>query len=601
MSTGLLTQLQSYYSQIDELQDPIRPDEVAQLLDKVRELPLPPVRVPVRVPRRGLRVAAVTAAIVLLLVGGVAWLSRQGEGEVVDQSTTIDPSTTATTVAEIPEFDIEGFAPSMSGVGFVNEEWVSFGLGSQEFTVRDTTFAVWDGTVGIDWRDVIRSVVDESTRLSIENQRGGAGGQYREVFREWIPELGFIDFHWGHPRPLANLPSEGDSFAQLRLDFKGSSDDWVIDVSDVATGNPVGSIAGSLPGLEEDQILAEVAGGFGRIGWFFVSDGEDQVVVTPPWTSYFAPGGSRFIVAGETIFAFMVTGEDGPGQMTIWSSTDGQTWEDLGWTPWLGHIYAIDTLVERNGEILALVVNSGERPSNEKEGTIHYWSSSDGVNWVELTEDEWDEKSSGIDPTRDPEPDSSVVAYFDAVASNGTVIPDEAVVIQPAQGPEPQFDTSTLGRQIPLEPAAPGVTVARRLRNFSDDHDEEPTVFGLILYIGRIAEPFEAEFLVWTDDQKSGWCEAFLEPGRGGIGGCIERPLNTDDPLMFRTSEHFVLFVPLDAAAVVLTLADGEPMWQRPIGGWALFPRNLNPNAPWTLEIYDATGSIIATDSWLTR
>lgn len=95
MSAGLLTQLRSYYSQIDEMQETIRPDEVAELLDKVRELPPSPVAPPS--PRRGLLALAVAAAVVLLLVGGVAWLSRLGADEVVDPTVTT-VTTTSTTI-----------------------------------------------------------------------------------------------------------------------------------------------------------------------------------------------------------------------------------------------------------------------------------------------------------------------------------------------------------------------------------------------------------------------------------------------------------------------------------------------------------------------
>ena len=42
MSTGLLSQLDTYYSWIDEAQNPIHPDEVASLIDTpARELAVP--------------------------------------------------------------------------------------------------------------------------------------------------------------------------------------------------------------------------------------------------------------------------------------------------------------------------------------------------------------------------------------------------------------------------------------------------------------------------------------------------------------------------------------------------------------------------------
>jgi len=73
MSTGLLSQLDTYYSWIDEAQNPIHPDEVASLIDTpVRELAVP---VPAN-PRPGWLTAVAAAATVLVLVGGAALLLR---------------------------------------------------------------------------------------------------------------------------------------------------------------------------------------------------------------------------------------------------------------------------------------------------------------------------------------------------------------------------------------------------------------------------------------------------------------------------------------------------------------------------------------------
>ena len=51
------------------------------------------------------------------------------------------------------------------------------------------------------------------------------------------------------------------------------------------------------------------------------------------------------------------------------------------------------------------------------------------------------------------------------------------------------------------------------------------------------------------------------------------------------------------AAAVGLKLDNGEPMWQRPIGGWALFPGPFNETSRFTLTIYDEAGTVIGTHS----
>jgi hypothetical protein len=76
MSTGLLSQLDAYYSQVDEAQDPISPDEVAAFVLPVRELPTPLASRP----RRGWPVA-LAAAVVVLVLGLLTFLTRQATPE----------------------------------------------------------------------------------------------------------------------------------------------------------------------------------------------------------------------------------------------------------------------------------------------------------------------------------------------------------------------------------------------------------------------------------------------------------------------------------------------------------------------------------------
>ena len=78
MSTGLLNQLRAHYEQIDDLQEPVRPRDVSLLLNKVRELPLVPPPRPARFLARRLWAATAAGVLILLLIGGVAWLLRSG-------------------------------------------------------------------------------------------------------------------------------------------------------------------------------------------------------------------------------------------------------------------------------------------------------------------------------------------------------------------------------------------------------------------------------------------------------------------------------------------------------------------------------------------
>ena len=54
---------------------------------------------------------------------------------------------------------------------------------------------------------------------------------------------------------------------------------------------------------------------------------------------------------------------------------------------------------------------------------------------------------------------------------------------------------------------------------------------------------------------------------------------------------------PMSATAVGIVLDDGEPMWQRPIGGWVVLPGPFTPTTRFTLMIYDVAGAIIGAHS----
>ncbi len=98
MSVGLLSQLDRYYSWIDEAQDPIHPDEVAAMIDS----PVSKLAVPVEADtRRPWLVTVVAAAAVLVLIGGVMLLIRPGGGSSL-VATQSPPMTAAPTTVATP-------------------------------------------------------------------------------------------------------------------------------------------------------------------------------------------------------------------------------------------------------------------------------------------------------------------------------------------------------------------------------------------------------------------------------------------------------------------------------------------------------------------
>ncbi len=96
MNTGLLSQLDAYYSQVDEAQEPIHPDEVGALSVRVSELPTP---LPSR-SRPGWLVA-VAAAVAVLVLGLLTLLTGEtaSEAPVLSQPS---PSPTVTTPGPVP-------------------------------------------------------------------------------------------------------------------------------------------------------------------------------------------------------------------------------------------------------------------------------------------------------------------------------------------------------------------------------------------------------------------------------------------------------------------------------------------------------------------
>jgi hypothetical protein len=93
MSSGLLSQLETYFSDLDADQGPVTVDHVADLIEKVRELPAAPL--PIR-SRPRVWVVAVAAAVVFLVLGAIPLLFSGPEAET-------PPASELTTVTTLPE------------------------------------------------------------------------------------------------------------------------------------------------------------------------------------------------------------------------------------------------------------------------------------------------------------------------------------------------------------------------------------------------------------------------------------------------------------------------------------------------------------------
>jgi len=97
MTADLKTQIGAYGGQLVEDQAPLNSEEVLAMVRLIREIPPAPAG-PSRISlRRGIWVAAATAVVILVLIGGVTWLVRS-PGGVIGRVITEPPAPTLTTV-----------------------------------------------------------------------------------------------------------------------------------------------------------------------------------------------------------------------------------------------------------------------------------------------------------------------------------------------------------------------------------------------------------------------------------------------------------------------------------------------------------------------
>ncbi|MEX2251185.1 MAG: hypothetical protein WD895_03835 [Acidimicrobiia bacterium] len=189
-------------------------------------------------------------------------------------------------------------------------------------------------------------------------------------------------------------------------------------------------------------------------------------------------------------------------------------------------------------------------------------------------------------------------AYFEWAAQDATVLGEDPLVLQPSAGPEPRFDTSSLGTEIVLIPAATADDIPSNFWNRSEPpeglDDYALSASRPVLHIGYLAE-IDSRLVVYGTDP-SGRCTAVVDPGGSG-GGCGGFDSYSHGAQGFGGIEGEVGYanvdVPRDSAVVTMTIDGGAPMWQRPVAGFAMFPALVATGLPFIAEAYDASGTII--------
>jgi hypothetical protein len=151
----------------------------------------------------------------------------------------------------------------------------------------ELVYATW----AIDWKSVAGLAGGEALQLRLDGD---------EVLGTniWDPTTGLVDFTLFKDQTAKDRYSMGDSSVgpesagvQLRMTISGTTDAWVADLEDAASGTTLGTIKGALPprGLEDralwdftvDDVLDYVATN-GRFGSHFLLSGDRLELVDQP-------------------------------------------------------------------------------------------------------------------------------------------------------------------------------------------------------------------------------------------------------------------------------------------------------------------------------
>ena len=372
MSIDMQAQIRGYVAQIEEDQAPIGPDEVLAL---VKSLPGPdPSAAPARVERRwirryaerGWRYGLAAAVVALLLVGGVAWLSRSSQPDSADQSTTITTaSPTSTTVTP----DLEG---EPSPLEVVDQGTTGSPLGEVRWIVLEG-----------DSTGVPDAIVSSAAGLASLSHDGrllvsSDGEQWSAVASPVPGELRSIEVHRG--------------FYVLEA-VTGDGEQHLWESIDLASWAPaeVGVPAGATPSLSGLAVRTELATGavVSAVGatltewdsrvwvdWHEIAvraDAGSQERVEYPWPDH----DNEAHLAGTDdgfVAARRVGNHDSPFRLEVWRSADGRSWENVG----LAASSASgdpQSFAERDG---VMIVSFGHTDDVSRYGILR---SEDGITW----------------------------------------------------------------------------------------------------------------------------------------------------------------------------------------------------------------------------
>ncbi len=215
-----------------------------------------------------------------------------------------------------------------------------------------------------------------------------------------------------------------------------------------------------------------------------------------------------------------------------------------------------------------------------------------------------------IDQTFDPyqveySPDFQLMLadqYFERIATGATRIGEDPLTYQAALGPEPKFDTSRMGTEVELAQATDSSVISQMFWDltatpiFEDEAVRDPE--SAVYHIGLLDQT-DTRLVVYrnVDGER---CENELMPGGGAGGGCGDAFGRYRYGAMGYggvegETANLRVEVPPGTSVVAVTVDDGQPMWQRPTAGLALFPAQIEDYdfVEFDVAAYDTLGHVI--------
>ena len=427
MATDLRSQTRDLFVEVDSVQGPIDVAEIAALAATVDSIVRANVEEPValtaavgrRKAWRNLVAAVAAALVVLLLIGGTAWLSRGVDVPPADSPTPTTEAIDQTTfdVDSIPLPVIaEAVTPSSIGAvtwtvyegswtdeleagldsaarsstpasqrpptptlpesivlhadGIVVDATPNFIGGTTELALHDWAFAVdWVETAALRGGEEIREAaagVDGRVGAVVNRQTGEIDIL---LFASANEKHNYID---SSRRGSDGLPTDTTTpfelVAQYRFVTVESEGQWTLDAFDRVTGERIGSITSGLPLVND---------GFPE-GIVTVSTPDSVTLTEPEWLEEAARNGYNWIGLDLDDSLFLYVEGDGTTYVA-WRSTNGEDWENLGRVFPPGYMLQ---QIEGNADTgwTAYLDNVSE-PDAPAPNFIHAFSN-DGLNWT---------------------------------------------------------------------------------------------------------------------------------------------------------------------------------------------------------------------------